>query len=149
MTRHLLPVERRRPVFEGDQCSFRHWSHDGAKPIPKAALHPLRHQHQEASIQRSLRGRSQSGKFNRPPCKYFLKGTCTKSPCEYWHPPECLFYKSESGCKFGVESSFPHRQVEEQPNKKQKKGQDKSAVATVKVCDSWVACHRTLSRQIL
>ena len=64
--------------------------------------------------------------------KYFLKGTCTKSPCEYWHPPECQFYKTQSGCKFGAECSFPHWKVEEQPNKRPKKDEDKSAVAIVK-----------------
>ena len=30
---------------------------------------------------------AESEKCNRPPCKYFMKGTCTKSSCEYWHPP--------------------------------------------------------------
>ena len=40
--------------------------------------------------------------------------------------------KSESGCKFGNKWSFPHRKVEEQPNKKPKKGGDKNAVATAK-----------------
>ena len=44
-----------------------------------------------ASRKRNVRGRGQSGKFNRQPCKYFLKGTCTKSHCKYWHPPECQF----------------------------------------------------------
>ena len=28
----------------------------------------------------------------------YLKGTCTNSLCEKWHPPECSFYKSENGC---------------------------------------------------
>ena len=22
----------------------------------------------------------------------YLKGTCTRTPCEYWHPPECQFF---------------------------------------------------------
>ena len=84
-------------------------------------LHPLSNQHQEAEI-RSLRGRRQSGKSNRQPCEYSLKGTRTELPCEYWHPPECQFQKSESGCKFGAECSFPSWNVEEQPNKRLKKG---------------------------
>ena len=83
-----------------------------------------------ASRKGNCGGRSQSEKFNRQPCKYFLKGTCTKSPCEYWHLPECQFFLTKSGCKFGAECSFPH--WEEQPNKKPKKGDDKSAVAIVK-----------------
>ena len=84
------------------------------------------------SRKRNARGRSQPEKFNRPPCEYFLKGTCTKSPCEYWHPPEYHFSKTKLGCKIGAECSFPHWKVEEQPNKKPKKGDDKSAVAIVK-----------------
>ena len=68
-------------------------------------------------------------KCARQPCKYYLKGICTKSPCDSWHPPECQFYKSESGCKSGNERPFPHREVEEQPNKKPKMGSDKNAVA--------------------
>ena len=66
------------------------------------------------------------------PCKYFLKGTCTNSLCEYWHPPECQFYKSESGCEIGEECLFPHWKVQERPDKQPKKGDDKSAVAIVK-----------------
>ena len=45
-----------------------------------------------------------------------------------WHP-ECQFYKSESGCKFGDKCSFAHRQVEGQPRQKPNKDGDKSAVA--------------------
>ena len=48
-----------------------------------------------ASRTRSPRGRSPSGKMARLPCKDHLKGTCTTPLCEEWHPPECLFYKSE------------------------------------------------------
>ena len=53
-------------------------------------------------------------------------------PCKKWHPPECLFYKSESGCRFGKTCSYAHRQVDEQPSKRSKKNGDKSAVATLK-----------------
>ena len=55
--------------------------------------------------------------------------------CEKWHPPECLFYKTRSGCRFGEKCSFAHRQVEEQPSKRFKKNGDKSAVAIVKKGD--------------
>ena len=51
--------------------------------------------------------------------------------CERWHPPECLFYKFESGCRFGEKCSYAHRQVDEQPSKKVQKNGDKSAVATL------------------
>ena len=52
--------------------------------------------------------------------------------CEKWHPPECLFYKSKSGCRFGEKCSYAHRQVDEQPSKRSKKNGDKSAVALLK-----------------
>ena len=81
-------------------------------------LHPLSHQHQDVIVRREKRSprcMSPSGKSSRQPCKNFLKGTCTKLLCDYRHLPECQFYKSESGCKFGTECSFPHWKVEEQP----------------------------------
>ena len=34
-----------------------------------------------------------------------------------WHPPECLFYKSEKGCRFGEKCYYARRQVHEQPSK--------------------------------
>ena len=37
-----------------------------------------------------------------------------------WHPPECLFYKTKSGCPFGEKCSYAHRQVDEQPSKRSK-----------------------------
>ena len=77
--------------------------------------------------------------IDRSPCKYFLKGTCTKSPCEYWHPPECQFYKTKTGCRFGADCSLPQWKVEEQPNKKLKKYEGKSAVAIVK-CVQELSC---------
>ena len=46
-----------------------------------------------------------------------------------WHPPECLFYKTKSGCRFGEKCAFAHRQVDEQPTERSKKNDDKSAVA--------------------
>ena len=61
--------------------------------------------------------------------------------CEKWHPPECLFYKSENGCRFGEKCSSAHRQADEQPTKRSKKNGDKSAVAFFfsKLHDNWVA----------
>ena len=121
---------------KGDRCSFLHESNDRAKPTPKAVQlsGPQNSKTRDSgeSRKRNARGRSQSEKFNRPQCKYFLRGTCTKSPCEYWHPSECQFYESESGCKFGAECLFPDWKVEEPSNTKPKKGDDKCAVGIVK-----------------
>ena len=85
-----------------------------------------------ASWTRSPGGKSPSGRMSRWPCKDYHKGTCTTSFCEKWHPPECLFYKTKSGCRFGEKCSFAHRQVDEQPTKRSKKNDDKSAVAILK-----------------
>ena len=49
-----------------------------------------------------------------------------------WHPPECLFYKTKSGWRFGEKCSYAHRQVDEQPGKRSKNNDDKSAVAILK-----------------
>ena len=49
------------------------------------------------------------------PCKDYLRGTCNNSFCEKWHPPEFLFYKTKSGCRFGEKLTFAHHQVDEQP----------------------------------
>ena len=86
----------------------------------------------KSSRTRSPRGRSPSGRTSRWPCKDYLKGTCNNSFCEKWHPPECLFYKTKSGCRFGDKCSYAHRQVDEQPTKRSKKNDDKSAVAMLK-----------------
>ena len=86
----------------------------------------------KASRTRSPRGRSPSNRMYRWLCKDYLKGTCNNSFCEKWHPPECLFYKTKSGCRFGEKCSFSHRQVDEQPSKRSKKNDDKSAVAMLK-----------------
>ena len=59
--------------------------------------------------------------------------TCANSIFEKWHPPECLFYKSERRWKFGEKCSCAHRTVEKQPSKRSEKNGDKSAVAMLKV----------------
>ena len=67
----------------GDQCSFRHESHDRAKPTPKAA---------PSSESPTSRGASEAEASLGKPCENFLKGTCTKLPCDLWHPSECQFF---------------------------------------------------------
>ena len=85
-----------------------------------------------ASRTRSPRGRSPSGRMSRWPCKDYLKGTCNNSFCEKWHPPEFLFYKTKSGCWLGEQCSYAHRQVDEQPTKRSRKNDGKSAAAMLK-----------------
>ena len=92
----------------------------------------LQQNERKSSKIRSPRGKGPSGRMFRWPCKDYLKGTCTESFCQKWHPPECLFCKSESGCKLGEKCSYAHRQVDEQHSKRSKKNDDKSAVAMLK-----------------
>ena len=123
--------EANRQCSKGDNCSLRHVLNKRAKitqsnPSPNSFM---QHCERNASRTRSPRGKSPSGRMPRCPCKDYLKGTCTNSFCEKWHPPECLFYKTKSGCRFGEKCSYAHRQVDEQPSKRSKKNGDKSAVA--------------------
>ena len=108
---------------KGDNCSFRHDINKRAKmtqPDPSPSSF-MQQNERNASRTRSPRGRSPSGRMSRWHCKDCLKGTCTNSFCEKWHPPECLLYKTKSGCRFGEKCSYAHRQVDEQPSTRSKK----------------------------
>ena len=128
---------------KGDQCTFRHESNDRAQKTDHTAATPSAPSlsRGRSVSKRSIQGNSNRGAILRDPCWYCLKGTCTRSPCEYWHSPECQFYKTETGCKAGDKWLFPHHEVDEQPNKKPEKGyyshkrrenDDKNAAAIVK-----------------
>ena len=109
---------------KGDKCRFRHESDDRApKPTPKATTpsEPSMTRGRSVSKNKSIRSKSNHGAILRQLCRYCLKGTCTRSPGECWHPPECHFFQTESGCKAGDKCLFPHYKVEEQPSKKPKK----------------------------
>ena len=118
----------------GDNCSFRHDLNKRTKSTqPNLCPSSFMQQNERnASKTRSPRGRSPSGGMYRWPCKDYLKGTCTNSFCEKWYPPECFFYKTKSGCKFGEKCSYAHRQVDEQPSKRSKTNDDKCTVAMLK-----------------
>ena len=77
------------------------------------------------------RGKIPSGRMTRWPCKGYLKGSCNNSFFEKWISPECLFYKTKSGCRFGEQCLLAHRQADEQPTKSEK-NDGKSAVAMLK-----------------
>ena len=120
---------------KADNYGFRHDINKRAKPTqpnpsPRSST---RQNEKNASRTRSPRGKSPSGRIFRLPCKDYLKGTCTNSFCEKWHPPECLLNKSENGCRFGEKCSYAHRQVEEQPSKRSKKNGDTCAVAMLQI----------------
>ena len=136
---------------KGDNCSFRHDVNKRAKMTqPNSSPDSFMQQDErKASRTRSPKGKTPSGRMFRLPCKDFFKGTCTNSFCEKWHPPECLFYKTKSGCRFGEKCLYAHRQVDEQPSKRSKKNDYKSAVAMLKKHELYdrtgkpVVCHDT------
>ena len=81
---------------QGDRCNFRHETQDRAqKPEHTAATpsEPNLSRGRSVSRKRSIRGRSNHGSILRQLCRYYLKGTCTRTSCEYWHPPDCQFFK--------------------------------------------------------
>ena len=107
--------ESNEQCSRGDNCSFRHDINKRGKmtqsnPSPNCFM---QQNERNASRTRSPRGKSPSGRMFRWPCKDYFKGTCNNSFCERWHPPECLFYKTKSGCWFGEKCSYAHRQVDE------------------------------------
>ena len=95
---------------KGDNCSFRHDANKRAKMTQPNRLRCL-----SCSRVREMRREpevpveSPSGRMSRWPCKDHLQGICTNSFCEKWHPPECLFYKTKSGCRVGEKCSYAHR----------------------------------------
>ena len=118
---------------KGNSCSFRHDMNKRGKVTPSnpSPNSFMQQSERKLSRTRSPRGKSSSGR----PCKDYLRGTRNNPFCEKWHPPECLFYKTKSGCRFGEKCSFAHRQVHEQPTKMSNNNDDKSAVAILKKGD--------------
>ena len=128
--RLLAMGNQRASVPEETICSFRHDINKRGKmtqsnPSPRSST---QQSVKNASRTRSPGGRSPSRRMSRWPCKDYLRGTCTTPFCEKWHPPECLFYKTKSGCRFG-ESAHTHTvRLMNSRLKRSKKNDDKSAV---------------------
>ena len=78
-----------------------------------------------------------------------FKGTCTTPVCEKWHPPKCLFYKSENGCQLGDKCSYANCQVDEQPSKKFVIKVTQQQWENWRIHDNWVANLRIWSRRSL
>ena len=95
---------------KGDNCNFRHDKNKRGKSSPSnPSPNSLMWQNERKSSRtRNPRGKSPSGRTSRWPCKNYLRGTCNNSFCEKWHPPECLFYKTKSGCRVWVKSAHSH-----------------------------------------
>ena len=122
---------------KGDNCSFRHDIDKRGKSSPSnpSPNSFMRQNERKPSRNRSPRGKSTSGGMSQWSCKDYLRGTCNNSFRGKWHPPECLYYKAKSGCRFGEKCSYAHRQVDEQPTKRSTKNDGKSAIALLKKGD--------------
>ena len=122
---------------QGDRCNFRH---ETQNRVQKTRTHcgtlsePAVSRGRSVSRERSIRGNSNRGSILRQPCRYNVIDTCTLTSCVYWHPTECKFYRTETGCKAGDKCLFQHYKVDEQPNQKRprRESDDKNAVAVVK-----------------
>ena len=129
---------------KGDQCSFPHESNDRAqKPEHTAATpsEPNASRGRSVSKKRSIQGKSNHGAILRQSRRYYLKVTCTRTSCEYWHPPECQFTKMKRVVT--LETSVCSRitrlmnnqinsRQEKTVLKKRRESDDKNAVAIVK-----------------
>ena len=120
--------ERKRIFFQrkakgqcsrGDQCSFRHESHDREKPTQKAApsSEPPTPRGRSASRKRSLRGRRQSGEPTDSLAKTSWKVLALSHFVTSGIRPECQFCKSQTGCKFSAECSFRTGGLRNNPTK--------------------------------
>ena len=124
---------------KGDRCSFRHESNDRVQKPDHNAASPSEPSG-SVSRKRSIRGKSNHGAILRQPCRYYLKGTCTQSPCEYWHPPVNLT-KQKRAAKPGISvcsrvirlmnNQTKSRRMVIVPTKEE--SDDKNAVAIVKI----------------
>ena len=119
---------------KGNNCSFRHHLNKRGKSSPSnpSPNSLMQQKERKPSRTRIPRGRSPSGRMSRWLCKNYLRGICSNSFCGKWHPPECLCYKTKSGCRFGEKCSFAHRQADEQPTKRSETNDDKSVVVILK-----------------
>ena len=130
---------------KGDQCSFRHESNHRAKPkaAPPSEPHFSKTRGRIVLRRRNARGRSQSEKFNRPPCKHFVKGTCSKSL------PNVNSVKRNRDESSAQSAHSRTGGLKNNQTKSRKRVMTKVQLLLWKVYDSWVVYPRTLSRQIL
>ena len=122
------------PCSRGDTCCFNRGSHPGqrAQSSSSSSRAPTQTDGRKPYQYGILRGESPSGLKGRKPCQNFLKGNCTESPYDFWHPPVCLNHKSESGCTYGDKCNFLHPEAVGQPSKMSEKGGAKGSVALLK-----------------
>ena len=90
-----------------------------------------------------------SGKMVWLPCKDYLKGTCTTLFCEKWHPPECLFYKSENDADLCKSALMHTARLMNSLAKGSKRMVTKVQWLWWKLHDNWVAYFKMWSSRSL
>ena len=128
--RYMLPVERKRPVFEGRPVQFSAWEWWSCTKTDTESRSTLMTRGRSTSRRRSARGRSETGRILRQPCRCFLKGSCTISRCEYWHPPWCQFSKNWMGLQ---SRSVPALQMLKNNQVRSRKKSFQTEIATARV----------------
>ena len=145
---------------QGDCCSFRHVTQDRAqKPEHTAATpsEPTVSRGRSVSEKRSIRGKSNRGSIARQPCRYYLKGTCTRTLCECWHPPECQFLKQKRVVRRETRVCFLITKLMNNKTKgwkkttsqKIEKVKTKALWLSRKAYHNWVVYHRTRMHSFL
>ena len=117
------------------------------EPTPKAATlsEPFVTRGGGASWKRSVRGGSQTGRILRT-VQILFERYLHRSPCEYWHPPGCHFYTTESGCKAWDKCLLPQTRLKNNQFTGRKKifqngkSEDECAVAILKNCTTIGLC---------
>ena len=89
------------------------------------------------------RGETPSGTRDEIRCRYLLGGNCTSLSCNFWHPPVCLNYKSESDCTYDEKYRFRHVETDGQPSKKSNKSGAKDLLKEY----NWFVCLKILIRE--
>ena len=92
------------------------------------------------SKKRSIQGKNNHGSIARHPCRSYLKGTCRRTLCDYWRPPEgqCTEQKraakpGKSVCSRIIRLMNNKTKSQRKAVKKRRESDDKNAVAVVKV----------------
>ena len=137
---------------QGDQCRFRPESNDRAQKAEHTAATPSEPsfpRDRRVSRKRSIRGRSNHGSILGQPCRYYLKGTCTRSLCEYWHRLSANFTKRKRRVKPVTNVCFRIMRLMNNQTKAKGYSSQKEEKATTKmrwllwkVFHNWIVYHK-------
>ena len=118
------PWKAKGPCTKGNACTFRHAESGRGKVTQLSSLAPRLQTQNDGKFSskgKSPKRRSPCGKRYQRPCRFYLNGICTNPSCDSRHPPVCQKYESESGCKFGEQCMFRHKEVDRAAKQKANK----------------------------